>query len=118
MIKLDKKFDEIFANPPEVLLFKSAKEKIFIAGADIEEIKNITEENEAQEKTKLGQEIFNKMTKFPFPTIAVINGACLGGGLEFVLACDYRISLNDSTVKLGLPEVQLGIIPGFGRNAD
>jgi len=92
----------------------SAKPDIFIAGADIKEIENITVVSDAEAKAKAGQDILNELEKLHFPTVALINGACLGGGLELALACDYRLAAFGDKVKLGLPEVKLGIISGFG----
>lgn len=92
----------------------SKKPDIFIAGADIREIEKINSVAQAQEMVEAGQEILNSLEKLPFPTVALINGACLGGGLELALACDYRIASFSDKVKLGLPEVKLGVIPGFG----
>jgi len=97
-----------------VLLISSHKKDIFIAGADINEIRSIVTEKDAREKVSRGQEILNKLAKIKIPTIAVINGACLGGGLELALACKYRVAVLNSKTQLGLPEVNLGIIPGFG----
>lgn len=96
------------------LCIVSNKPDIFIAGADIKEIEGITTPLEAGSKARKGQEILNALEKLPFPTAALINGACLGGGLELALACDYRLASFSDKVKLGLPEVKLGIIPGFG----
>ena len=95
-------------------LVLSKKPDIFIAGADIKEIENITSNSEARLKAKEGQKILNALENLPIPTIALINGACLGGGLELALACDYRLACFGDKVKIGLPEVKLGIIPGFG----
>lgn len=97
-----------------VVLISSAKKDIFIAGADINEIRAITDEKDARQKVSKGQEILNKLAKIKIPTIAVINGACLGGGLELALACQYRVAVLNTKTQLGLPEVNLGIIPGFG----
>ena len=96
------------------LLIASKKPDIFIAGADIKEIENITSSPEAELKAQEGQKIFNALEKLSIPSIALINGACLGGGLELALACDYRLACFGDKVKIGLPEVKLGIIPGFG----
>ena len=98
----------------KALFIESAKEDIFIAGADISEIKQAKEEQEILDFVKYGQEVFTKLENLPFPTIAIIDGACLGGGLEMAMACDYRIATNHPHTRLGLPEVQLGILPGFG----
>jgi len=97
-----------------VLVISSAKKDIFIAGADINEIKDLRDVKDAEKKVSRGQEIMNKIAALKIPTIAVINGACLGGGLELALACQYRIAITNPKTQLGLPEVNLGIIPGFG----
>ena len=98
----------------KLLVFESAKEGIFIAGADINEIKNITTIQDAYQKARIGQQILQQITQLPFPSLAVINGACIGGGCELALACNYRIMSDDKKAIIGLPEVSLGIIPGFG----
>lgn len=98
----------------KALRLVSSKPGVFIAGADIEELASIKTETEAADKARRGQEIFNKLDTLPFPTIAAIDGACVGGGLECALACDFRVVSDNPKVKLGLPEVTLGIIPGWG----
>ncbi len=98
----------------KVLLITSAKKSIFIAGADIKEIDSITDPQEASEKCNRGKQVFDKLEKLPQTTVAVINGACLGGGYELSLACNYRVAGFAGCVKIGLPEVRLGILPGFG----
>ncbi|MBT5933915.1 3-hydroxyacyl-CoA dehydrogenase NAD-binding domain-containing protein [Sulfurimonas sp.] len=98
----------------DVLLFKSAKKDIFIAGADISEIKALSDEQVAYEVVRKGQTILSKIRILPFHTIAVIDGACLGGGFELALKCDYRITTENPSTKIGLPEVNLGVLPGFG----
>jgi len=98
----------------KALFIESAKEDIFIAGADINEIKAFKDEDEIVSKLTEGQEIFNRLENLPFPTIAMIDGACLGGGLELAMSCTYRIATNDAHTRIGLVEVSLGIIPGLG----
>jgi len=98
----------------KMVVIKSAKPKIFIAGADIEEIKELKTTEQVVNAVKGGQEILNMLEDLPMPTMALINGACAGGGCELVLACDYRIATDDSSTRIGLPETQLGILPGFG----
>ena len=98
----------------KALFIESAKESVFIAGADIKEIKAFKDSQEILDKLSHGQEIFNSLERLPFPTVAVIDGACLGGGLELAMACDYRLATNDAHTRLGLVEVSLGIIPGLG----
>lgn len=97
-----------------LLLFSSAKKNIFIAGANIEEIKALETEDAAYDIVRKGQMILGGIRLLPFPTVAVIDGACLGGGFELALRCDYRICTENSATKIGLPEVNLGVLPGFG----
>ena len=115
LTELEQQLDEIAARSDiKVLLFTSAKKSIFIAGADIKEIDSITNPQEASEKCNRGKQVFDKLEKLPQITVAVINGACLGGGYELSLACNYRVAGFAGCVKIGLPEVRLGILPGFG----
>ncbi|MFP4483266.1 MAG: 3-hydroxyacyl-CoA dehydrogenase NAD-binding domain-containing protein, partial [Spirochaetaceae bacterium] len=115
MEELDRNISELARRDGvRFLIFKSAKPGVFIAGADINEIKDIENEEDAAAKAGAGQELFNRIEDLPFPTLALINGAAMGGGLELALACDYRIVTENPKTKLGLPETSLGIIPGFG----
>ncbi|RLA68365.1 MAG: fatty-acid oxidation protein subunit alpha [Epsilonproteobacteria bacterium] len=115
LYELEKHLEKIHKNKKiKALFIQSAKEHIFIAGADIKEIKAFENAEDTIEKLRHGQAIFNKLENLPFPTIAVIDGACLGGGLELALACDYRIATNAEHTRIGLVEVSLGIIPGLG----
>lgn len=102
------------AHTYKMVVFKSAKPKIFIAGADIEEIRALTTKEQVRAAVRSGQEIFNMIEDLPMPTMALVNGACAGGGCELILACDYRIATDDPSTRIGLPETQLGILPGFG----
>ena len=113
--ELDKLLDDLRARLDiKLLVIKSAKKGIFIAGADIEEIRGLREEKDALEKVKRGQEVLTKIEKLPFDTLAVINGACMGGGTELILACNYRVATDSKKTQIALPEVNLGIFPGFG----
>lgn len=113
--ELEKAINVIDGNKAiRILIITSAKKDIFIAGADINEIRSINNQDEAYSKVSQGQKIISKIAKLKIPTIAVINGACLGGGLELALACDHRVAVINKKTSLGLPEVNLGIIPGFG----
>lgn len=98
----------------KLIVFKSDKPSGFLAGADVAGIQSLKSAAEAEEISKLGQDLFTRIEKLPVPTVAVIHGPCLGGGLEFALACKYRIACNDSRTRLGLPEVELGLLPGWG----
>ncbi len=115
MLELETILDEL-KNKTDIklLALKSNKPGVFIAGADIEELMAFNSESEAEEKAKRGQDIFNKISKLPFPSLAVIDGACVGGGCECVLACTYRIASDNPKTVIGLPEVNLGILPGWG----
>ncbi|MSR77127.1 MAG: fatty oxidation complex subunit alpha [Candidatus Omnitrophica bacterium] len=101
-------------NDLKALLFTSAKNRIFIAGADINEINKISTKDEAFRAAEAGKEVFQLIEDLKIPTVAVINGACLGGGYELALSCRYRVAAFSDKVKIGLPEVNLGILPGFG----
>ncbi|MCA8960353.1 MAG: enoyl-CoA hydratase/isomerase family protein, partial [Planctomycetes bacterium] len=96
------------------LMVWSGKASHFVAGADIDEIDSIRFPETATEKAQRAQAIFDELSSLPMPTFAVIRGTCLGGGLELALALDYRIAVDAEVTKIGLPEVNLGIIPGFG----
>ena len=97
----------------KALVIRSAK-KTFIVGADIDQFKHFKTSEEAMQFIRRGQEIFNKLEALEIPTIALIEGYCLGGGLELSLACNYRIAIDSPKTKIGLPEVKLGIHPGWG----
>jgi 3-hydroxyacyl-CoA dehydrogenase / enoyl-CoA hydratase / 3-hydroxybutyryl-CoA epimerase len=92
----------------------SGKPDIFIAGADIEEFTELATQAEAEALSRDGQAMVDRVDAFSKPVIVAIHGACLGGGLELALACDYRIATDHPKTQLGLPEVQLGLIPGAG----
>lgn len=98
----------------KALILRSAKPGNFIAGADIEQIREIRDPVEGGTKAAQGQRIFLRLERLPVPTVAAIRGACLGGGAEMVLACRYRVAADTPETRIGLPEVRLGIIPGFG----
>jgi 3-hydroxyacyl-CoA dehydrogenase / enoyl-CoA hydratase / 3-hydroxybutyryl-CoA epimerase len=92
----------------------SGKPDNFIAGADIEEFSALTTESAAERLSFEGQEMVSRVETLSTPVVAAIHGGCLGGGLELVLACHYRIATDHPKTQLGLPEVQLGLIPGAG----
>lgn len=104
--------EEIAAARPRGLVIRSAKEG-FIAGVDIEELTRLNSGAEALELTRLGWDVFQKVRDLPFPTTALINGFCMGGGTELALACRYRVALDDPKVRIALPEVMLGIMPAW-----
>lgn len=92
----------------------SDKPGVWIAGADIDELKGITEAAEGERLSRTGHELLGRLERLSIPVVAAIDGACLGGGLEVALACTYRIATDSPKTKLGLPEVQLGLLPGAG----
>ncbi len=96
------------------LVFRSGKDGNFVVGADIAEIRSITDTAVGEQLARRGQAVLAKLEALPFPTVAAIHGPCMGGGLELALACTYRVLSNDQKTALALPEVKLGIIPGFG----
>jgi len=112
--ELEKLLDDAQHDMPTGMVIQSGKSSGFIAGADIKEFTRLTTETEALQLIRNAHAIFNRLSSLPFPTIALIHGYCLGGGLELALACRYRVAVNDAKTKLGLPEVKLGIHPGFG----
>lgn len=97
-----------------LVVFRSAKPNGFLAGADLQHIRRIANADEAEAMLAMGRDLFARIEKLPAPTIAVIHGPCLGGGLEFALACTYRVAGGDAATRIGAPETQLGLIPGWG----
>jgi 3-hydroxyacyl-CoA dehydrogenase/enoyl-CoA hydratase/3-hydroxybutyryl-CoA epimerase len=96
------------------LVIQSLKDNGFIAGADVEGFKELDTEEKAKAFLNKGQRVFAAIEALSIPTIALIKGFCMGGGTELVLACDYRIACDDDKTRIGLPEVKLGIHPGWG----
>jgi len=114
LMELDAILKPLEAAPPKGLVLYSGKPGSFIMGADISEFTKIESEERAFELVRLGQQLFDRLEALRCPTVAAINGVCLGGGLEIAMACDYRVSARGDSRILGLPEVKLGLHPGFG----
>ena len=114
LLELEALLRELEAAPPKGVIVRSGKSSGFIAGADIREFTTFRSATEGYEHIRIGQRIFDQLAALSCPTVAAISGFALGGGLELALACRYRVAVNDSRLALGLPEVQLGIHPGFG----
>jgi 3-hydroxyacyl-CoA dehydrogenase / enoyl-CoA hydratase / 3-hydroxybutyryl-CoA epimerase len=95
---------------PKGLVIRSGKDN-FIAGADVEEFTRFKSSDEALAFVKLGWDVFQVLRELPFPTTAMVNGFCMGGGVELALACRYRVALEDPKTRFALPEVMLGIMP-------
>lgn len=106
--------ENLQTSKPTGLVIKSGKKSGFIAGADIKQFKGIKTPEAAFELVRQGQIVLNHLAECAFPTVALIDGFCLGGGLEMALACRYRVAIDNPKTKLGLPEVLLGIQPGWG----
>jgi 3-hydroxyacyl-CoA dehydrogenase/enoyl-CoA hydratase/3-hydroxybutyryl-CoA epimerase len=102
------------AEPPKGLVIRSGKPNGFIAGADVDEFGDIRDATVARALVKRGWDTFERLAGVPYPTLALIRGFCLGGGLELALACRYRVVVDEPSTRLGLPEVMLGIVPGWG----
>jgi 3-hydroxyacyl-CoA dehydrogenase/enoyl-CoA hydratase/3-hydroxybutyryl-CoA epimerase len=96
------------------VIFRSGKPDTFIAGADVDELAAIDSPDAARELSRRGQGVFQRIADLSLPTVAAIHGACVGGGLEFALACSFRVATDDDATRLGFPEIQLGIIPAWG----
>jgi 3-hydroxyacyl-CoA dehydrogenase / enoyl-CoA hydratase / 3-hydroxybutyryl-CoA epimerase len=113
--QFDKVLDDIKGRTYlQAVIIASKKKDVFIAGADIQEIQKIVEPKDGAAKAKAGQDVLNKLEDLPMPTIAVIDGVALGGGCELALACHYRVATFNDRIRIGLPETQLGFVPGFG----
>jgi len=111
---LGEQLDSLQKGLPRGLIIASAKPAGFIAGADIKFFSQVTDRSQALEFMSLAHDVFRRLEQFPVPICARIHGHCLGGGLEMALACRYRVAEDTPATRLGLPEVMLGIHPGFG----
>lgn len=118
MLRLGETLDEARGAAREgrarALIIRSGKPGSFMAGADIDGIAGVEDPNVAKEQVRRGQSIYNDLAALPIPTVAAIHGVCVGGGVEMSLACDYRVLSDSPKTKMGLPEVQLGILPAWG----
>jgi 3-hydroxyacyl-CoA dehydrogenase/enoyl-CoA hydratase/3-hydroxybutyryl-CoA epimerase len=101
-------------NDAKGLIIYSLKSKGFIAGADVNAFSHFEHPSQAVDFLRKGQAVFSYLESLTIPTVAMIDGFCMGGGLELALACNYRVATDDKTTRIGLPEVMLGIHPGWG----
>lgn len=115
--ELDSLLEGLESQSPRGAAIISGKTSGFIAGADVKEFTRLDGREDALNLIKRGQGIMDRIEAVPFPVVAVINGFCMGGGTELALACDYRIALDDPRTRIGLPEIKLGIHPGYGGTA-
>jgi 3-hydroxyacyl-CoA dehydrogenase / enoyl-CoA hydratase / 3-hydroxybutyryl-CoA epimerase len=114
LMELNELLGALEQDRPRGAVLISAKQSGFVAGADIKEFTGVTDEASGFQLIHRGQQVVNRVAALPFPTVAAIHGFALGGGLELALACRYRVAVGDERLSLGLPEVLLGIHPGFG----
>jgi len=106
--------DQLDTYPPAALIVRSGKAAGFIAGADIQEFTQLDSAEKGRELVERGWNLFNRLAAVRYPTLALVRGHCLGGGLELALACRYLLAVDEPGTKMGLPEVMLGIFPGWG----
>jgi 3-hydroxyacyl-CoA dehydrogenase / enoyl-CoA hydratase / 3-hydroxybutyryl-CoA epimerase len=106
--------EHLRAMPPRGLAILSNKDNGFAAGADIQEFTTLKDAEEAMAFTRLGNEVFDQVAALPFPAVAMVHGFCMGGGTELALACRFRVMDDGPKTRMGLPEVMLGIVPGWG----
>ncbi|KQY51241.1 3-hydroxyacyl-CoA dehydrogenase NAD-binding domain-containing protein [Lysobacter sp. Root494] len=114
LIELDGLLERLALDPPKGMVLRSAKTSGFIAGADIKEFAEFDARGNVNDAIRRGQQVFQRLAELPFPTVAAIHGFCMGGGTEISLACRYRVASSDPSTRIGLPEVKLGIFPGWG----
>ena len=114
LAELNEALDIFDREPPQGLIIRSGKANGFIAGADVDEFGDVKDEAGALAIVRRGWDTFERLAHVKYPTLALIKGFCLGGGLELALACRYRVVIDEPGTRLGLPEVMLGIVPGWG----
>ncbi len=114
LVELNEALDTLDREPPQGLIVRSGKANGFIAGADVAEFGDIADPAAALALVRRGYETFERLAAVRYPTVALVKGFCLGGGLELALACRYRVVVDEPATRLGLPEVMLGIVPGWG----
>jgi 3-hydroxyacyl-CoA dehydrogenase/enoyl-CoA hydratase/3-hydroxybutyryl-CoA epimerase len=114
LLELDGILERLALDPPKGLVVRSAKPAGFIAGADIREFAAFDAKGTVGDALRRGQQVFQRLAELRCPTVAAIHGHCMGGGTELALACRYRVASNDASTRMGLPEVKLGIYPGWG----
>ena len=112
--EFNKVLDEIAAQNPIAVILQSGKKKGFIAGADVKQFTDLKTKNESFDLICQAQLVLDKLEALPMPTVAMISGFYLGGGFEVALACCYRVAEDNESTLIGLPEVKLGIYPGWG----
>jgi 3-hydroxyacyl-CoA dehydrogenase/enoyl-CoA hydratase/3-hydroxybutyryl-CoA epimerase len=114
LLELDTYLLALAASPPRGVVIRSAKSGGFIAGADVREFTELKDATQAEAMVGDAHAILARLESLPCPTVAIVHGFALGGGLELALACRYRVGVKGEKLSIGLPEVMLGIHPGFG----
>ena len=114
LIELEALVERLAIDPPPGVVFRSGKASGFVAGADIREFAEFDARGTVKDALFRGQQVFQKIAELPCPTVAAIHGYCMGGGTELALACRFRVASNDPSTRIGLPEIKLGIYPGWG----
>ncbi|MDJ0654264.1 MAG: 3-hydroxyacyl-CoA dehydrogenase NAD-binding domain-containing protein [Xanthomonadales bacterium] len=114
MGELGRLLERLRIEPPPGVVISSGKDKGFVAGADITEFAQVAAEGKEYDTIRAGQKVFDALERLSCPTVAAIHGFCMGGGTEMALACDYRVATDDDSTRIGLPEILLGIHPGWG----
>ncbi len=117
LLELGDLIERIAMDPPKAVVIQSIKAAGFIAGADLKEFREFDRRGTVNDAIRRGQSTYQKLAELPCPTVAAIHGHCLGGGTELALACRYRVASNDPSTRIGLPETQLGIFPGWGGSS-
>ena len=112
--QLESHLETLEKNPPKILVLESGMPGCFIAGADLQLIAAVTDQTEATRLAERGQSLCRRIEVLPSVSIALVHGACMGGGLEVALACDYIVAVEGKKTQLALPEIKIGIHPGFG----
>jgi len=112
--EIEAHLDTLEADPPKTLVLQSGNAGCFIAGADLDIIEAVTDAEDAAKLAERGQSLCRRIEVLPSVSIALVNGACMGGGLEMALACDYIVAVEGKKTQLALPEIKIGIHPGFG----
>ncbi|HVF33846.1 MAG TPA: enoyl-CoA hydratase-related protein, partial [Candidatus Saccharimonadia bacterium] len=112
--ELARALERVVIEPPKGLVLRSGKPDSFIVGADLNEFEQFAQRGEVTDAIERGHRVFDALDALPCPTVAAIHGVCMGGGTEMALACDYRVASDAAATRIGLPEVKLGIHPGWG----
>ncbi|WP_199100367.1 3-hydroxyacyl-CoA dehydrogenase NAD-binding domain-containing protein [Dyella sp. ASV21] len=115
--ELSQIIERLAIEKPAGVLIHSAKPFGFAVGANIREFVTYAQQGTILENIEHGQRVFESLARLPCPTVAAVHGACMGGGTELILACRQRIAADDDKTRIGLPEVMLGIFPGWGGSA-